>query len=102
MAPQEFSPKRGWPRSLLAPSTIVLASVQGKTTGCGFSRLLLRQQRACQRVRKTSEVLRKLGLKQITSPFATAPAVYLPVVQAVLAMDPEFDYLRTHAKPSPP
>jgi hypothetical protein len=62
----------------------------------------MRQQRACQRVRKALEVPLGLGLKQIASPFATAPAVYLPVVQAVLAMDPEFDNLRTHAKPSPP
>ena len=56
-----------------------------------------------QHTRETSASRRTgLGLEQRTSPFATASKVDLAVVQAMLAMGPEFDHVRTYAKPRPP
>src|ERR1019366_7308531 len=42
-----------------------------------------------------------LGLEQIASPAATASKVDLTVVQAMCALRPELDRIRTHAKSSP-
>jgi hypothetical protein len=42
-----------------------------------------------------------LGLEQITSPSATASKVDLAVVQAMFAVRPKLDRVRTHTKPGP-
>src|SRR5260370_93404 len=42
-----------------------------------------------------------LGLEQITSPSPTASKVDLAVVQAMFAVRPELDRVRTHAEPGP-
>ena len=43
----------------------------------------------------------RLGLKQITSPFATASKVDLALMQAIFAMRPELYHSWAHAKPGP-